>query len=548
MKTKMTKLLRIILTVTMILVLLTVAGCSSGNSSTENRGESSNGSGSQTSSIDNNSNDTGSVENVDYHEITIGSDQAAQNISPFTHFSNRQPAQAHLYEMLFTKDTNGELVPILAKSWTTEDNLNFDIELFDYIYDSAGNNIKAEDAVFSFKRCKAEAGNTWIDSVQVTGEYTFRLTCINTGVNTFYTAVTRTPIVSKSAYEASGDGMSTSTTNTSPYIVTEFIPNVSITLEKRSDYWQINEEYLSPFAKNSNVDKVTYIKIAEAAQQTIALETGTIDAFELISNTEVPNFQEGGRNVDNLTAYGRPRSSFYAWYYSMDDSSPVANDLNLRLAIAYAIDRQALADGALGRQALACNFFGSPEGMSDLNPTTTDGFSYNPELAKEYLAKSGYNGQKLRILVENQDNQNKLGAVIQGELLAIGIDSEILSYDNAMFQSCFYEPTTFDMSIVNMGTSDIVLVWNFFSRLSGGDTGIHGLADPELDALLEVVNTIDGHTVENATKVSDYINKNCYGLGLVTPVMYYIANDNTGIKDFPVYGFMGLRSASVVTY
>ena len=544
MKAKTTKLISIMLVMTMISVA--VSGCAGGSSSAENQTEASKDS--QTGTDHSNSNDTGSAEKTGSREITIGSDQAVQNTSPFTHFSNRQPAQTQLYEMLFTKDIDGALVPILAKSWTTEDNLNFDIELFDYIYDSAGNNIKAEDAVFSFNRCKAEAGNTWIDSAKVTGEYTFRLTCVNTGVNTFYTAVSRTPIVSKAAFEASDDGMSTSTINTSPYIVTEFIPNVSITLEKRADYWQTNEEYLSPFAKNANIDKITYIKIAEAAQQTIALETGTIDAFELISNTEVPNFQEGGRDAENFKAHGQPRSSFYAWYYSMDESSPVAKDHNLRLAIAYAIDRQALAEGALGGQALACNFFGSPNGMCDLNPTTTDGFSYNPDLAKEYLAKSGYSGQKLRLLVENQDNQNKLGAVIQGELLAIGIDSEILSYDNAMFQSCFYDPTTFDMSIVNMGTNDIVLVWNFFSYLSGGETGIHGLADPELDTLLEVVNTIDGHTVENATKASDYINENCYGIGLVTPVMYYVVNNNTGIKDFPVYGFMGLRSGSVVAY
>ena len=97
----------------------------------------------------------------------------------------------------------------------------------------------------------------------------------------------RAPIVSKKAYEESADQMATSIVSTSPYMVTDFVPNVSITLEKNPNYWQTDESLQCPLYKDMTADKLSYTKISEAAQQTIALETGAVDVFEGISNTEI---------------------------------------------------------------------------------------------------------------------------------------------------------------------------------------------------------------------------------------------------------------------
>ena len=58
-------------------------------------------------------------------ELTVGNMMAPQNISPFTNFTNRQPVMQYLYETLALKDSaTGELYGVIAKSWTTEDNIN----------------------------------------------------------------------------------------------------------------------------------------------------------------------------------------------------------------------------------------------------------------------------------------------------------------------------------------------------------------------------------------------------------------------------------------
>ena len=130
------------------------------------------------------------------------------------------------------------------------------------------------------------------------------------------------------------------------------------------------------------VDKLSYTKISEAAQQTIALETGAIDVFEGISNTEVANFLEGGRDADNFTALGFASPISYIFYYA--NQGICGEDQNLRLAIAHAIDKNVIVQGAFNGLADVPTFNGAPDGLSDLTPTdaSDDYFAYDPELAE----------------------------------------------------------------------------------------------------------------------------------------------------------------------
>lgn len=477
-----------------------------------------------------------SAEEAGGKELKVGAATAPQNISPFTHFSNRQPVTQYLYETLVDKDTDGNYYGIIAKDWSTEDNVTYSFEIYDYVTDTAGNNITAEDCVFSLEHARDEAANTWIASAEVTGDYTFNLTLVDDGASTFPTAMNRAPIVSKKAYEESSDQMATVPVSTSPYVVTDFVPNVSITLEKNTNYWQTDESLQSPLCKQMTVDKLSYTKISEAAQQTIALETGSIDVFEGISNTEVANFLEGGRDADNFTALGFASPISYIFYYA--NQGICGEDQNLRLAIAHAIDKNVIVQGAFNGLADVPTFNGAPDGLSDLTPTdaSDDYFAYDPELAADYLSKSNYNGEQLRLLVPNEDNHNRIAAIVQGQLMAIGLDVAITSYDNAMFQSSFGDGSAWDIAICQMGMADVGFVWNFLCwDLSGGDNGAAGMAvkDEKLKELLTTLNTVDGHTVENATLASDYINEMCYGQNLASVKQYWVFRKDLGATDVP---------------
>lgn len=469
-------------------------------------------------------------------ELKIGVNTAPQNISPFTNFTNRQPVVHYLYETLVERDAEGNYVGILAKDWKTEDNITYSFEIYDYIKDAEGNEIKAEDCVFSLEHARDEAANTWITSAEVTGDYTFDVTLKDAAVSTFPTAMNRAPIVSKAAYEASEDGMATKPVSTSLYKVTEFVPNVSISFEKNENYWQTDENLQSAAVKLSTVDKMFFTKISEAAQQTIALETGAIDVFEKIANTETANFLEGGRDAENFTALGYAAPTSWCFYFA--NQGVCGEDINLRKAITHAIDKDSLIVGVFDGMAKKPTYYGAPDGISDLvsNNASEDYCKYDPELAAEYLKKSNYNGEKLRLLIPNEDVHNRLAAIIQGQLMAIGLDVAIESYDNAMFQANFTDGSTWDISICQMGLSDIAFVWNFLCwDLSGGDKGAAGMAlkDEKLKGLLETVNSVEGHNNENATAVTDYIDEMAYGQNLVSSEEYRIFRKDLGAVSIP---------------
>ena len=275
--------------------------------------------------------------------LTVGVSTAPQNISPFTNFTNRQPVVPYLYETLMIRDGDNTMYGVIAKDWSTEDNITYDINIYDYVYDTNGNQIKAEDVVFSLEHARDDAANTWIDSCEATGEYSVRLTLVDDAVSTFPTAIDRAPIVSKASYEASEDSMATTSASSAPYMVTDFVPNTSITFEKNPNYWQTDENLQNLLYKESTVDKLVYTKISEAAQQTIALETGSVDVFYGLANTEVANFIEGGRDADNFTSLGYASPTSYIFYYA--NQGICAEDMDLRFAIAHAIDKEAIISG-----------------------------------------------------------------------------------------------------------------------------------------------------------------------------------------------------------
>ena len=469
--------------------------------------------------------------------LTVGANMAPQNISPFTNFTNRGPVVHYLYETLALKDpATQDYYGVLAKSWTTEDYITYHFEIYDYIYDTAGNHITADDVVFSLEHGRDEAAVTWIVSVEKTGDYTFDLTLTDAAPSSFSTVMERGVIVSKAAYEAASDGMSTSSISTAPYMVTDYVPNVSITFEKNPNYWQTDESLQCPLYKEMTVDKMAYTKIAEAAQQTIALETGAIDVYDRIANSEVANFLEGGRDAGKFTVITKPTDTTYVQYFSREGLCGA--DINLRKAISYAIDKEMLVMGALDGNAVVPNFMGAMGGMSDLTPTTEnpDYFNYDPAKAAEFLGQSGYKGEELRLLVPNEDNHNRLAAIVQGYLMASGINCKIESYDNAMFQSAFADPTAWDVAICQMGMRDVAFVWTFLSyELAGGDNAALGMAvhDEQLDALLAPLMTAEGHTNENATAASDYINEMAYGQALVNTVDNWVYNAELGAVDMP---------------
>ena len=187
-----------------------------------------------------------------------------------------------------------------------------------------------------------------VESVEATGDYTveFKFKTMVAGRG-LMGILGECPIVSQAAYEASDDKFASKPVTTSLYMVTEVVPGSSITFEKNAAYWQTDESLRASIAK-ANIDKIVFQIVEEAAQHSILLETGQIDISGSVAGTDIGRFEGNAdfivaKFLDNLTQ---------VLLFNGSEGNPFTN-VDLRQAVAYALDADSVGKGAAGENGYA---------------------------------------------------------------------------------------------------------------------------------------------------------------------------------------------------
>jgi peptide/nickel transport system substrate-binding protein len=185
------------------------------------------------------------------------------------------------------------------------------------------------------------------------------------------------------------------------------------TLERFDDYW----------GGPAKTKTLTMSIVPEAGQRTIMLETGEIDAAYEIPYVDAEKIKE---NKD-LQFLSTPSMKIVMFYVDCTSDLPINNKL-VRQAMEYAIDKQAIVD-------TVCYGYGKvadavvPDSVFEYkkveNPHT-----YNVEKAKELMKEAGAeNGFKIDIWTPGTQTNTEVCQVVQDQLSAIGITSEIMVQD-----------------------------------------------------------------------------------------------------------------------
>lgn len=464
------------------------------------------------------------------NEINVGYGTAIDSLSPFrSNVGNDSPILVQLYETLAVLDSNKELQPYVAKSWATNDGgYTYEIEIYDYVSDSAGNKITAADIVWFIQESKERALKpvfAKVESVEQTGDYTFTVTFTNNVFGAIDTLLMHTFVISQSAFEASSDEFGNSAISTSPYVCTEFTASASVSFERRDDYWQDTEllpECVRPLQKTVN-----YKMITEASQLGIALETGEIDLAINIDSSTGSQFV----NNDAFTVELVDGPSGWQVFFSGADSSPVANDQALRQAICYGIDEQGLIAGlSSGYATQMYDVFATAVVGFNEEWKNEEYFAYDLDKAKELLAESDYNGQTLTILSSSSATASRLAQLLQNYLIAMGINCEVNSVDMALYTSIRLDGTQYDMVINTVGEYSLADAWGIRFDPAAYETGdATSRHDYELAELLYETWTVDGFTKENINKVHEYLKESAIAYGLVDPQLFTIYSKEAGI-------------------
>lgn len=426
-----------------------------------------------------------------------------------------------IYEALFDYDDDNNLVPSLASVYTEVSDTVWNIKLFEEIYDSEGNHITADDVVYSVNWL-IETGNNIkydvLDHVEAVDEYTVAYHWKEKpSAAQLEFILVRTFIFSQKAFEE--HNFATEPVATGPFVVSGFVSGSELVLEANDDYWaeKTSEDVSARLGLHkATVQTIEFKVISESSQAVVALEMNTVDFCDYVTFSMLAEFEEGGPYSDQ---YNVDINLSGDYYYMMPNmaSSVTGDDLNLRLAMYYALDNDAIAT-AMGSSYAPLKSLGTAY-FQDYNPEwekeETYVNTYDLDLAKEYLEKSDYNGEEIIIVgLVNEECKNAM-TMMQSLLAQAGIKATIQTYEESLMNPIIAEKTGWDFVVTRLGGSTLVASWNtlFNNDVHDGMT-TNWLDDPKLQELYQTSLADETHDDEHVKACMDY----AFSIGDVYPI------------------------------
>ena len=323
----------------------------------------------------------------------------------------------NVYDTLVTVDDDLNMVPSLAESWEiSDDNLTWTFHLREGVKFHNGRDLTAEDVVYSYERILDEetgSGVAWrfgsVESVEAVDDLTVAIKLTEPSPNLLgrIGAYKGMSIIPREIVE---DGtIDTHPVGTGPFKFIEYMPGDHVTLEANPDYWEEGKPYL---------DGVLMQIIPDETVRLTNLQTGEVDWVDSLPPQRVTELATSGDVVVDKESGGD------YWYIGVNLTREPFDKLEVRQAIAYAIDRAEVAAAAKWDTATPND--------GPIPPDSFWYYDYQPydqdlEKARELLAEAGYpNGFETEFMPTTfYEETVRAAQVLQAQLSQIGIDADI---------------------------------------------------------------------------------------------------------------------------
>lgn len=261
----------------------------------------------------------------------------------------------------------------------SDDGLVWTFTIRDDAYFTDGEKVTASDVAFTLETAKAARGSvdlTYMESAEATDDTTVVVT-LSQPTSIFLNTVASVGIVPEHAYS---EGYGTSPIGSGPYKLVEWLPQEQLIFTANEDYYGG-----APAIKN-----VTIVFMSEDAALA-AVQSGQVDVA--YSSATLGNTVVDGYHVQAITSADNRGFTLPVLPDEgelTESGAPIGNNvtcnLEIRQAIAYAIDRQMVADTVLngfGRPAYSEN-----DGMPWNNPQVV--IETDVDYAKKLLSDAGW--------------------------------------------------------------------------------------------------------------------------------------------------------------
>jgi peptide/nickel transport system substrate-binding protein len=374
--------------------------------------------------------------------IIVALSSAPTTLDPADHRDrNSETVIRNMFDGLVTRDNASGVHNDLAESLTWKDDKTLEIALRKGVKFQNGVEMTADDVVYTFERIIKENGIEYpeahtsprkgliapLESIEKTGDYTVVMH-FSSPFPTALQMLVHQQILSKSYMEQVGTkGLIENPIGTGPFTFVSAQPGFNeVVLKRNADYYGGAPD-LTPVGQ-ACVEGVVFRVIPEASTRVAALLAGEVDIIQKVP-AELVSTLEQTPGIQVKTASGTSP----IWMEMNVNQAPF-NDVKVRQAMNYAIDKQLIIDAIYGGKAVAL-----PGPLSPLNnfvDKSLKPYEYNKDKALSLLAEAGWkdsngdgmlekDGKAFSFIIDTEEDFRTLSEAVANQLRDIGIDASV---------------------------------------------------------------------------------------------------------------------------
>ncbi len=345
---------------------------------------------------------------------------------------------ANVFQGLTRIDRVGGVQPSLAESWTiSPDGLVYTFKLRNGVTFHNGTAFDCSIVKFSYERAVAEDSVNAqkglfepIAKTECPDPHTAVVT-LKRPASTFLFSMGWGDAVMVAPDSAAEN--KTNPVGTGPFKMKRWVKGDRVELERNGAYW-------GPAPK---LRSVTFKIIPDPSAAAAAMMAGDVDAFPNFPAAETlaefkadPRFvvRVGTTEGETILALNNTRKPF--------------DDVRVRRALAYAIDRQEIIDGAMSGLGTPIGSHFAPHNSAYVDLTAT--YPHDVTKAKALLTEAGYpDGFKAVITLPPPPYARRGGEIIAAQLAKVGVKAELVPMEWPVWLDNVFKQSNFDMTIIS---------------------------------------------------------------------------------------------------
>lgn len=340
---------------------------------------------------------------------------------------------------------------------------------------------------------------------------------------------------------------------TGPYMITEYDPATGLTAVRNPEF----KEWSAEAQPDGYVDEIHYTFGLDSNSALNAVLNNQADwMFHRVPTErlgEISASYSDRAHIHNEVSY---------WLAPMNTTIPPFNDVRVRQALAYAVDRAALVNqyGGPNLATPICQHLpvGIPGHVDFCDYTVNPGTSWSgPDMdrARALIAEAGVAGQKVTVFGDDRHNVRENALYLQSLLTELGFDAEVKILSDSLYWNYINNTENKVQISVHRWMLDYPEPGNFIGALftcanireaSSSNVNLSGFCDPTLEQMIADANTATlkdrAAGAEAWSKIDRYVTENAPAVPLHQPKILDVFSSRVG--GAPI-AFSGLASVTL---